>query len=54
MMRKRKYLTPSIETSSFTNLSILTGSDKVGLITGEGGNAAKYYFLYLDDDDMEE
>lgn len=51
MMRKRKYITPSIETSSFMNLSILIGSDKVGLITGEGGNAAKYYFFDLDEDD---
>lgn len=54
MMRKRKYLTPSIETSLFINLSILTGSDKVGLITGEGGNAAKHESANLWDDELEE
>ncbi len=54
MMKKRRYMKPSIETSSFINLAILAGSDKVGLITNEGSNAAKQESANLWDDEMEE
>lgn len=53
-MNKKRYQKPLIETLSFVNLAILTESDNVGLIGGEGGNAAKYYSSDLWDDDPEE
>ena len=53
-MKKKRYHKPSIETLPFVNLAILTGSDNVGLITGEGGNAAKYCDSSLWDDDSED
>ena len=53
-MDKRQYHKPSIDASSFLNLAILSGSDKVGLITDEGGNASKYDSGDLWDDDSEE
>ena len=53
-MKKKQYHKPSIETLSFVNLTILTGSDNVGLITGEGGNAAKYESSNLWDGDSED
>lgn len=54
MMKKRTYQKPSIETSSFINLTILVGSDKVGLITDEGSNASKQESANLWDDDIED
>ena len=53
-MNKKLYHTPSIETLSFVNMAILAGSDNVGLITGEGGNAAKYESVDLWDADSED
>lgn len=53
-MKKKRYHKPSIETLPFVNLAILTGSDNVGLIIDEGGNASKYNSLDLWDDDIEE
>ena len=53
-MKKKIYIKPSVETTSFFNIAILTGSDNVGLITDEGGNAAKYDSTNLWDDDSEE
>lgn len=53
-MKKRIYQKPFIEKSSFFNLAILSGSDNVGLITEEGGNASKYDSGDLWDDDSEE
>lgn len=55
MKKKRQYQKPAIETTSFSCLALLPASDNVGLITGEGSNAAKSGFGYFeDDDDMEE
>ena len=54
MKKKRQYQKPSIETLSFINSALLTTSDNVGLIIGEGSNAAKYYSLDLWEDDFEE
>lgn len=54
MKKKRQYQKPSIETLSFINMAILVESDNVGLITDEGGNAAKYDSANLWDDDSEE
>lgn len=53
-MEKRIYKKPSVETTSFFNIAILAGSDNVGLITDEGGNASKYDSGDLWDDDSEE
>ena len=54
MKMKKTYKKPSIETSSFINTAILVESDNVGLITDEGGNAAKYDSANPWDDDSEE
>ena len=54
MMKKRRYQKPLVETTSFSNAAILVGSDRVGLITDEGSNAAKYCLSDLWDDDSED
>ena len=53
-MKKRTYQKPSIDELSFFNIAILSGSDNVGLITGEGGNAAKYESADLWHDDSKD
>ena len=54
-MNRKKYQKPSIETLPFICQSIIAVSDKVGLVTDEGSNAAKCESGYFeDDDDMEE
>lgn len=54
MKKKKLYQKPFIEKLSFLNTAILVESDNVGLITDEGGNAAKYDSADLWDDDSEE
>lgn len=54
MKKKKLYQKPFMEKSSFLNTAILVESDNVGLITDEGGNAAKYDSTNLWDDDSEE
>ena len=54
-MKRKQYQRPYIETLSFSCQTIIAVSDKVGLVTDEGSNAAKSGFGYFeDDDDMEE
>ena len=54
-MTRKQYQKPSIETLPFSCQTIIAVSDKVGLVTDEGSNAAKSGFSYFeDDDDMEE
>ena len=54
-MKRKQYQRPCIETLSFSCQTIIAVSDKVGLVTDEGSNAAKSGFGYFeDDDDMEE
>lgn len=48
----RKYQTPIVEIYSF-HISILAGSDNVGLVTDGGSNAAKYNSANLWDDEDE-
>ena len=54
-MKRKQYQRPYIEALSFSCQTIIAVSDKVGLVTDEGSNAAKSGFGYFeDDDDMEE
>ena len=54
-MTRKHYQRPYIETLPFGCQTIIAVSDKVGLVTDEGSNAAKSGFGYFeDDDDMED
>ncbi len=53
-MNRKQYQKPSIEALAFISQAIIAVSDNVGLITEEGGNAAKSGYVNFDDDDIEE